>query len=35
MNQEELQRLTEQISRDYFKRPFLHEVKINRRMTTT
>ena len=35
MNQEELQRLIEQISRDYFKHPFLHEVKINRRMTTT
>lgn len=35
MKQEELQKLTEEISRDYFNRPFLHTVKINRRMTTT
>ena len=35
MRQEELQKLTEQISRDYFHRPFLHMVKINHRMRTT
>lgn len=35
MNQQELQRLVEEISLKYFKRPFVHQVKINRRMTTT
>ncbi len=35
MNQQELQQLVEQISRQYFHRQFIHQVKINRRMTTT
>lgn len=35
MNEEELQKLVEQISLQSFGRPFLHRVKINRRMTTT
>lgn len=35
MNQSELQKLVEDISLKYFKRPFLHQVKINKRMTTT
>lgn len=35
MNEKELQALVEQISIKYFNRPFLHQVKINRRMTTT
>lgn len=35
MNQQELQQLVEQISRQYFHRPFIHQVKINHRMTTT
>lgn len=28
-------KINRKISRDYFQRPFLHMVKINRRMTTT
>lgn len=35
MNEQQLQQLVEQISLEYFKRPFAHQVKINRRMTTT
>ena len=35
MNEKELQKLVEQISLNYFKRPFLHKVKINKRMRTT
>lgn len=35
MNQQQLQELVEQISLKYFGRPFLHQVKINRRMRTT
>lgn len=35
MNEKELQDLVEQISLKYFNRPFLHQVKINRRMRTT
>lgn len=33
--EQELQALVEEISLKYFKRPFRHRVKINRRMTTT
>lgn len=35
MDSVELQNLIEQISLQCFNRPFLHQVKINRRMTTT
>ncbi|MDN6779675.1 MAG: SprT family protein, partial [Lactobacillus sp.] len=35
MDSIKLQNLIEQISLQYFNRPFLHEAKINRRMTTT
>ncbi|GAA3627746.1 SprT family protein [Lactobacillus hamsteri] len=35
MNQTELQNLVEKISLKYFSRPFIHQVKINRRMKTT
>lgn len=35
MNQEELQKLVEEISLKYFHVPFKYEVKINNRMTTT
>lgn len=35
MNQQQLQELVEQISLEYFGRPFLHQVKINKRMRTT
>ena len=35
MNQEGLQRLVEDISLKYFQRPFLHQMKINKRMRTT
>lgn len=35
MKQEELQNLVEKVSLKYFKRPFLHQVKINTRMRTT
>ncbi|GFP04279.1 hypothetical protein LMG22465_02920 [Lactobacillus helveticus] len=35
MDSVKLQNLIEQISLQYFNRPFLHEAKINRRMTTT
>lgn len=35
MNEKELQILVEQISLKYFERPFLHQVKINKRMRTT
>ncbi|MDF7639318.1 SprT family protein [Lactobacillus sp. ESL0791] len=35
MNEKELQKLVEEISLQCFGRPFLHQVKINRRMTTT
>lgn len=35
LSQKELQELTEEISNKYFHRPFVHQVKINRRMTTT
>lgn len=35
MNENELQKLVEDISLKYFGRPFVHQVKINRRMTTT
>ena len=35
MNQQQLQELVEQVSLKYFGRPFLHQVKINRRMRTT
>ncbi|TSO26737.1 SprT family protein [Lactobacillus sp. LL6] len=35
MNQKELQRLVEDISINYFHKPFLHQVKINKRMRTT
>ena len=35
MTEEELQKLVEQISLKYFGRPFVHKVKINKRMTTT
>ena len=35
MSEAELQQLVEQISLNYFQRPFLHQAKINRRMTTT
>lgn len=35
MDSIELQDLVEQISLQYFNRPFLHRIKINRRMTTT
>lgn len=35
MTENELQALVEKISLKYFKRPFIHRVKINRRMTTT
>lgn len=35
MNEKELQALVEQISLKYFDRPFLHQVKINKRMRTT
>ena len=35
MNEEELQKLVEQISLQSFGRPFLHLVNITRRMTTT
>lgn len=35
MTEQELQKLVEAISLEYFKRPFLHQVKINRRMRTT
>ena len=35
MKQEELQKLIENISIQYFHRPFIHQVKINKRMRTT
>ena len=35
MDSVELQNLIEQISLQCFNRPFLHQIKINRRMTTT
>lgn len=35
MKQQELQKLTEEISLKYFGRPFRHQVKINHRLTTT
>lgn len=35
MNQKQLQELTEEISLKYFNRPFVHQVKINKRMRTT
>lgn len=35
MEQKQLQELVEKISWTYFHRPFTHQVKINRRMTTT
>lgn len=35
MTQDELQTLVEDISLKYFRRPFKHCVKINKRMTTT
>ncbi len=35
MTEKELQALVEKVSLQYVGRPFLHRVKINRRMTTT
>lgn len=35
MDEEKLQKLVEQVSLQYFQRPFLHKVKINNRMRTT
>lgn len=35
MNELELTNLTKEISEKYFKRPFVHQVKINHRMKTT
>lgn len=35
MTEEELQALVEKISLQFFGRPFIHRVKINRRMRTT
>ncbi len=35
MSNEELKQLTEEISLEYFKRPFLHEVRFNQRLRTT
>lgn len=35
INEQELQQLVEEISLESFGRPFVHQVKINRRMKTT
>lgn len=35
MTQAELQKLVEEVSLTYFHRPFLHQVKINKRFKTT
>lgn len=35
MDQEQLQELVKKISKKFFGKPFIHQVKINRRMRTT